>query len=762
MRLKGLVHSSPVTGDAPVYVALDDLTVLLGANDASKTRTLVALHELLRSLRGSDEDEDAAPLSTPPFDATLFVELTDEEAVLASTAVLRDIDEGEEEPSAFGAIGDAELSAFDESWLDELGIRDAPFEDDAPDVWLRTVRRSAGLDDQRFDPLFAALSASRLVAVEGAERGWPLLQLALPAELARTEPLCGLLAELGLRVAGDSPVVVVLLGEMQWWPPKPMWVPKPRDAIEGELLSGIVEAVAATRAVDELIATEEAHDDAEAPGADEAPDAMQVLLIEDADDPLSVRVDPSFVAYCGIVQMVANEVLPTFVSSRYWVSVEPQLVSQWRESPIHVFMESRADARRFALSDAAEGFQLWLQLGLLEGIVAVRRLAAWLEGQMVSQRKITPFRPDWWTPVCDRLDALREQRQTRRGFEVNPYFRLAALDALELVSTHVWAGDVPTAAATDLLHRGLDVATLFGGRYCYFIDEPERHLHPSLARDAARWLERVMRERQSQCVLTTHSVPFLDLGEHGAYNYLWRGADGRVFSRQFPLDGLHAFGVIAEDMGFDRGELLTNVRQLLFVEGRSDQEVLEILVGVQLRRLGVAVIPMHGVGRLHRVVEAEALFRYTSAAIRVLVDNDIAPVVPELRADPEKLEAALRDKKNTELQAVAQLLRTAAKAERDARLEILSIPAPDMLFMLDEDVLAESYPTYPGHAAATAAWEDMRARTGQNIGLKRYCRDHYGIPDGLDVFTNTATVMKERGTTHSLGDLVAQLDDEQS
>src|SRR5262249_13767782 len=156
------------------------------------------------------------------------------------------------------------------------------------------------------------------------------------------------------------------------------------------------------------------------------------------------------------------------------------------------------------------------------------------------------------------------------------------------------------------------------------LDEPERHLHPALARKAARWLRDVMARRpDAQCVLTTHSVPFLDLGEGASYNYLWR--DGPlVFSARFARHELDELTLLCEEMGFDRGELLSTVQQLLFVEGRADQIVLETLFGRVLRRLGVVVVPIHGVGRLHRVVEAELLFRFTSARIRVMVDNDIA------------------------------------------------------------------------------------------------------------------------------------------
>ena len=78
MRLVGLVQSSAVTGGEDVYVEIRDLSVLLGANDSAKTRSLVALHETLRELSGGvGAASEAAPLHSPPFNATLFFELTD-------------------------------------------------------------------------------------------------------------------------------------------------------------------------------------------------------------------------------------------------------------------------------------------------------------------------------------------------------------------------------------------------------------------------------------------------------------------------------------------------------------------------------------------------------------------------------------------------------------------------------------------------------------------------------------------------------------
>ena len=743
MELAGLLHSSVLTGGAPVYVALGDLSVLLGANDTGKSRSLVVLHEVLRDLDPlTDSHAEPAPLSIPEFEATLFVELSDDEASAACSAALRDLLEGDDDLAASGSIGQRPLHAYSREWLDELEADEALFEIEAIDTWLSLVRRSAGLEDPRYEPLFDALRASRLAAVYPPDpaRGYSpsaaasVLRLALPNSMTVDESIAAVLVELGCNPDAPGPVVVLPYGDLTIRYPTPMWVPKHPRSIEQDLLGVLVQAVVSSG----LLQDQRTFNDR---------DLLNVwsALLEESD-PASAKVVPAFGAFCGLAQMVANEVLPDFVAEVYWISVKPQPISAWPDrTPLKVAIQSRDAARQFDLAQAAEGLQLWLQLALLEAVVAIRRLVSRMDGLSASRQQTLWGRaPE--EAMQERLDALFAQRITDRGFSTHPYFRIAALDVLEVIGRDLFDDEAFRTRMPELVERGLDVAALFGGGvHCYFIDEPERHLHPSVARKAARWLRDVMTEREAQCVVTTHSVPFLDAGDAAAYNYLWRRG-GKIFSQRFDPDTLHSFSLLAEEMGFDRGELLTTIRQLLFVEGRADQIVLQALFGRELRRLGVAVIPIHGIGRLHRVVEAEALFQYTAADLRVLVDNDIAPLVPELRRDPAKLEAALRDKKNTELQAVAQLLRTAQQAERDNDLEVLSIPAPDMFFMLDAAVISETCGgAYPSHEEAEACWRQMRETTGQRLNRKRFRADRYGVPEDLSLYAQVSAVMHERG-----------------
>ena len=76
-------------------------------------------------------------------------------------------------------------------------------------------------------------------------------------------------------------------------------------------------------------------------------------------------------------------------------------------------------------------------------------------------------------------------------------------------------------------------------------------------------------------------------------------------------------------MGYDRGELLSSLALILFVEGEADRQVLDELFGAELHRAGVGMIPIHGAARNQQkgVIDAEVLLRFTSTRCALLLDN---------------------------------------------------------------------------------------------------------------------------------------------
>ena len=188
----------------------------------------------------------------------------------------------------------------------------------------------------------------------------------------------------------------------------------------------------------------------------------------------------------------------------------------------------------------------------------------------------------------------------------------------------------------------------------YVIDEPGRHLHPRLEREAAGWLKTFAKKPATQVVVATHSPRFLRLTRDVVWNFFTPRA-GEPADPSMPRPSLittfrphehDAFGSLAAIMGFDRGELLAGVELVLFVEGISDVYVLSELFGSELHAEGVAMFPYQGVHEAAQkgIVEAEILLHYTAADIAVLVDNASGADVHGLIHDSEFLDEACRSK----------------------------------------------------------------------------------------------------------------------
>jgi predicted ATP-dependent endonuclease of OLD family len=110
-------------------------------------------------------------------------------------------------------------------------------------------------------------------------------------------------------------------------------------------------------------------------------------------------------------------------------------------------------------------------------------------------------------------------------------------------------------------------------RIACLVDEPERHLHPQLQRVVARWLQDLVLKRSSQVIVATHSPYFLRGGPKSAFTFLQPTSRGSL-AMSFNQRELDAFGLLAEEMGFDRGELLSGLELILFVEGEADRALL--------------------------------------------------------------------------------------------------------------------------------------------------------------------------------------------
>jgi hypothetical protein len=268
----------------------------------------------------------------------------------------------------------------------------------------------------------------------------------------------------------------------------------------------------------------------------------------------------------------------------------------------------------------------------------------------------------------------------------------------------------------------------------FIIDEPEQHLHPGVQRDAARSLRDLVRTQGVQALLITHAVPFVNQGD--ALLCVTRaGATGSTI-RPCVAEELSALGEIASVLGLDRGQLLADVSVFLFVEGQSDQLVLEGLFRNRLRQHGIIVVPLQGAMKIEQVIDSQILLRYSTAKTAVLLDNLDPEEIARLWSSAEDLKAAVRDRK-TEVSALARLL-VGLKELGRPRPATLAIPAKDIFDLLDEDAIRKtfrelnggdngdgrsSYLPFPGHRQARA-----EHTTRKNEHWKQYYAHRFGMP----------------------------------
>ncbi len=436
-----------------------------------------------------------------------------------------------------------------------------------------------------------------------------------------------------------------------------------------------------------------------------------------------VRISPVASGCCGLVARLAEESLSPFLRESYGLHVTLSAIDQWgADGPLlQLWLRSLDGKRAFAPESAADGHRLWLELAFHEAAAlfeaALLRMQAYLEAA--------------FDELEDRDDETTAEQGNPPGpQEVESYQRYGAMvGQLQLVEEDSAAG----RAALDQI-RALRRDT--GG--LYLIDEPERHLHPVIERKAMSWLKDLASRTGAQVIIATHS-PHLIRAKGASFLRMQRDPDSgdEALYRPEPLavESLEALDEFADELGFDRGELLTSVEVILFVEGVSDQTLLQALFGAELHHAGVIVVPIHGASRASRkgLVDSELVMRFTTAKLALLLDNVAEKTCRRIRDDAME-RRRLAKEGSTEEQAMAQTMDAAYRLERDLRP--IPLPCHDAFDLLDEGILTERYPSFPGHAVARER-HPKRWKEGYDRA--------YGIVVGPPLFLDVAEEMAKRG-----------------
>jgi AAA domain, putative AbiEii toxin, Type IV TA system len=527
-----------------------------------------------------------------------------------------------------------------------------------------------------------------------------------------------------LRVDG-APVAVVAVGQVQRFPmPSGLAVPTNSDSIRDAVILALTRLSEAARygLDDAWVEGEVSEEDREGrrpPGG----------WLDQNDG--SYRVHPDVLGACAFVRQAANRLLPGFLAEHYELIVETRAIQDWfKDGPLRLMVRPRGTSGDddFKLEDVADGLRLWLQLALLEAAEQTRRVQTFLD-EIAS---------DWCGQAQAANDAIQHEDPDADGLQdlATTHERQfqAAVTSLRNIPEVGWvtgelAGRLALRPATDVLSRAAR------DRRWFIVDEPERHLHPGLQREAARWLSETAADRAAPALLATHSTAFLSLPVQAAgltYVYCSRdGLDSTV--RRFDLAELQDLDRVGAEMGFDRGELLATVALFLVVEGRHDAEVLTRAFRSELADAHVAVVPMEGASQYAAVLDSQALWRYTSAKVAVATDKFTPERFTELMGDDKQLAALRRSDAPEETKALAKLMGNAR--HQGKQIHLLGHAEDDLLDAIDEDIVISAYERYPGHVQARRLWsEEQQLHKLPAARKKIFYEERLAIPNNVTTY----------------------------
>lgn len=247
------------------------------------------------------------------------------------------------------------------------------------------------------------------------------------------------------------------------------------------------------------------------------------------------------------------------------------------------------------------------------------------------------------------------------------------------------------------------------------VDEPEQGLHRAAERDALTWLADFGEDPGLWLWCATHSPVLLnddrveaiavrtDLHfEDSAINYVSTMKRLGSTERQE-----------LESLGLGPTDLLTLHHGFLLVEGEHDDIVLTELIGTELSKLRVEVLPIRGGSKLPGAIEARTLFDFTDALVFALLDaipmdglHEVWGKAKKHADDPERALAVLSDgfswPRGDESTWMKEWLMRSIKRGRGrhSRVEPLGVAAADII----------EYLPVQHFVPAAQSWEELRAQ----------------------------------------------------
>jgi hypothetical protein len=294
-----------------------------------------------------------------------------------------------------------------------------------------------------------------------------------------------------------------------------------------------------------------------------------------------------------------------------------------------------------------------------------------------------------------------------------------------------------------------------------FLDEPEAFIASSKMPGISEWLQD-MAARSSGVVLTTHSCELLALqGFDNPVVVIER--NGVKMSASSSQLAPNLGPILKRIMDCDR---LSLFRKFLFVEGEHEFVILKALLGEQLDRSGVWIVPTDGEIRSTNVYKAQLLKPYfenvkDGSQYLFLMDSPF----PNGASEPRSLDS----------EGIVQLLKKAFKSSNRERstlgrnrhfVSLRRHPECDVWLLLPESVINEvllsKIPKKDRFESWGKALEDFRGSTEavkNVIGFKDFCRTRYGLNMKTKQLELVLQSMKSRSEYGNINDLLRIVED---
>lgn len=748
---------------------------MLGRNDAGKSTLLRAIRRDLSGghYRDDDDEETVKQVGSVFFALASDAELSD---LITSAENLRRRAR-DRHKSYFGRRPPWGLRAWTLEHFEKVEL-----EPGSPiDLWLEQLRAKAP-DTPGFGDVLKALRGSRLIALEPAgldedgRRIWNVTWC-LPTldtldehirEALNQSDLLPFVAErerAAAKAAGRSygwftrgfyvpfhgnpshlwvegaPVVVGPIGQTHTAHiPRGLAVPTDFGALRSEVTQSLNDLVSAARFTQDDAQREDPLTSDER----QLRSPPRNWLVTDNE---GSRIHPDARGAAAFITAAANRLVPRFVAERYRLVVVLRALEEWLSpdaEPLDIRLRmAHPDGRieEFPIECVADGLRLWVQLALLEACEQAARVGGVLRD----------LGGDWWVHAEQASnhyssgdDEEGDEQDRQAGYYAEQI--TAILDDIRELDAESkpWVGP-PLAESLEQPDPENWTWRLARHRRFFLVDEPERHLHPNLQREAALWLRDTIRARQTPCLVATHSTPFLALptdADMPLYVYIWRDRDDAT-CEPFDAGELQPLDRIAASLGFDRGELLTTISLFLVVEGIHDVVVFDRIFG-ELRAARIALVPMEGLSNYQAVLDSDVLWRYTTAQVALTTDKFEPETLKNVLGNPKAARELRRsDSADDELKILAKLI---GIAERNGKqIHLLGHRGADLIDVLDEATVCSEFPSYPGHAEARKRWDTAAAGGAKSSDKKRFYEAEFGLPMDVDSYIRLADAHARSG-----------------